>query len=198
MDVDSCFRRAASFLAHASPASVLGTLFSAGPRLNELTDIVSQVDHVGFIASPVTVTSLAPAARAAGFDAGDRTFPSTILAAELGQLLGGPAVPTTVFQAWGTSAGGHPIGVEAFVPHGITEDILATWRRSGVGAHVALAVASCSDLENVSRIIEEEGCLIPPFMNGAPLVNAAEKLTVVYGDRRRNGRTVRLEFWHRG
>src|SRR5205807_4727807 len=103
MDVDSCFRRAASFVAHASPASVLGTLFSAGPRLNELTDIVSQVDHVGFIASPVTVTSLAPAARAAGFDAGERTFPTTILAAELGQPLRGPAVPTTVFQASGTS-----------------------------------------------------------------------------------------------
>jgi hypothetical protein len=199
VDVDTCFRRAATVLATATPVEILESVLPATSRLDEVVGLVSRVDHVGFLAPSGDAPALAVAAAAAGFDRGNRTFASTILALELGGLAGTEgAVPTTVFQAWGATAAGADMLVEAFMAHDVPTDVLGRWIRAGVGAHVALSVASLADLRDIMRLVKQEGCLMPPFMNGEPLTNAAERLAVVYFEGRWAERPLRLEFCHRG
>ncbi|MCU1449027.1 MAG: hypothetical protein JWP02_1197 [Acidimicrobiales bacterium] len=198
MDADTCFRRAASFLATATPVEILAGVLPATSRLREVAGLVSRVDHVGFLAPSCDETSLTSAADAAGFGLGRRTFPSTIFARELGALAGADSVSTTVFQAWGATPAGGDMLVEAFIPHDVPTDVLHGWTRAGVGTHVALCVDTDADLREVIGLMTQQGCLVPKFMNGEPLRNAAEKLAVVYLDGRWTPRPARLEFCHRG
>jgi hypothetical protein len=189
VDPEACFRRAAAFLVSAEPKGVLQAVLPSAGRLDDIAALVSHVDHVGFLSPLRDASRLSLAARAAGFAAGERMFPSEIAARELGN--------TTIFQAWGTAPSGEPILAEAFMPLDVPTTVLAGWAREGVGSDVGVSVTCRRALRDVVSLMTEEGCRMPAFMEGEPLRNAAEKLTVAYFDGCHNGRRVRIELCHR-
>jgi hypothetical protein len=135
---------------------------------------------------------VAAAARAAGFDRHQRSFPSTILARELSDLLGRD-VPTTIFKAQGTRPDGAPIAVEVAMPRDVDAGSIADWIGRGVGAHVALRLAG--DLEEVMPIMRSEGFEVPPFMRRGPVANEAESIRAVYFAHPARAESLRLEFF---
>jgi hypothetical protein len=180
-------------LAAATPADVLGELLEE-PTRTEVLGLVTGIDHVGFMAPSSAAALLPKVAADAGFDAGHRSFPSTVLARELGALIGVSEVPTTVFRAWGMSDSDRHMTVEAFVVQGVKPEVEAAWIRTGVAGHTAFAVESLAALHQVAIVMSEQGWSPPAGVGAQPAWNAAEELALVYFDRRLDGRTVRLEY----
>jgi hypothetical protein len=184
---------AARFLATTTSEELLETVISRPPLLQRALDLVTRIDHVGFMAPSQAVGELASAASRAGFDTTQRTFPSTIFARELGEAAGRDLVPTTIFKARGEPAGEAAPGVEVAMPHDVEPEVVRGWIREGFGEHVAFRVDSPWYFAPLRRLLEHEGFGMPAFMNGAALTNRFEKVTAVYFDRDHDP-GLRLEF----
>lgn len=193
--VAASFRGAARFLATTSAEKFLTTVLAEPHRIRTILSLISELDHVGFMAPAESDAVIGPAARAAGFDVKQRTFPSTILARELGDLAGRGEVPTTIFKAQGELPGGAPGTVEVAIPHEVDDEIVRGWIRRGIGAHVAFRIESPSSFPDLKRMMESEGFRIPRSMNGEALRNPVEGVTAVFFDRR-PARLLGLEFCH--
>jgi hypothetical protein len=193
--ITSRLQTAARFLAGATAADLMETVFSRRSSLQRALDLAGRIDHVGFIASPDAASDLGHAARAAGFDAGQQVFRSTVLARELGEATGRGLVPTTIFKARGASPGDPPTGVEVAMPGAVEPEVVRGWIRKGIGEHIAFRVGSPSHFRTLGRLMEEEGFGVPAFMCGAPLTNPHERVTTVYFDRFCEP-GLRLEFCH--
>jgi len=191
--LSQCLEHAASFLAAATPASVLRALLAPAASV-QVAARVTALDHVGFLAPSSAAALLPQEAAAAGFGQGHRSFPSTVVASERGALLGTPAVPTTVFRAWGWSRAGRAMTVEAFTVDGLPDDIESAWIRAGVATHVALSVAGADDLDEVSAVMVRERWEAPAGVSDGPAWNPDQGLALAYFDRPGAERVVRLEY----
>jgi hypothetical protein len=196
-EILSRFHAAARFLATTPAVNLLEAVFSRRSLLQQALDLVQCIDHVGFIAPAEAFGHLGAAAASAGFDSNQRTFPSTILARELGQAAGRALVPTTIFKARGGPVGVGCPGVEVAIPREVEPDVLHAWIHEGRGEHVAFRLGSRSYFGPICRLVEEEGFRVPGFMSGAALTNPFEQVTSAYFDRGR-GPSLRLEFCHYG
>jgi hypothetical protein len=186
----------AQFLRSTTAAQVLEAMVEAPARRSRLGELVEDVDHVGFMAPSEAEPRLGRAARAAGFDAGRRAFPSTILARELSALLRRDSVETTIFKLQGKRPEGTPIAVEVSMPREVEPAIVRDWIHRGVGAHVALRLRDRSGFREASQVLQEEGFLVAPQMLDGPAANAAERIEVVYFARPYPGDTLGLELCH--
>jgi hypothetical protein len=193
--IAASFRKAARFLATTSAETFLTSVLAEPLRIRTTLSLVSELDHVGFMAPVDSEALIGPAARAAGFDMRQRTFPSTILARELGDLVGRDAVPTTIFKAQGTLPCGARGVVEAAIPHEVDDEIVRGWIRRGIGAHVAFRVESPSSFPELRRVMESGGFRMPAFMDGEALRNPTEGVTTLFFDRR-PAQLLGLEFCH--
>jgi hypothetical protein len=193
--VAASFRDAAHFLTTTTAETFLPTVLADPRRIRTILSLVSELDHVGFMAPVDSEAVIGPAARAAGFDMEQRTFPSTILARELGDLVGRGAVPTTIFKAQGELHLGARGVVEVAIPHDVDDEVVRAWIRRGIGAHVAFRIESPSYFPELRRLMESEGLRMPTFMNGEALRNPAEGVTTVFFDRR-PVQLLGLEFCH--
>lgn len=187
--------RAAQFLANTTSAEFLASVFSRPSGLQRALAFVKQLDHVGFVAPAQALEHLSWAASTAGFNSGQQTFASTILARELGQCAGRHLVPTTIFKARGACTPSETMGVEVAMPRAIDAEVVRGWIREGIGTHVAFRIASPSHFGRLGRLMDEEGFRMPTFMNAGPLRNPREGLTAVYFDRGLEP-DLRLEFYH--
>jgi hypothetical protein len=186
----------AQFLRSTTAAQVLDAMVDAPARRSRLAALVEDLDHIGFMASSEAEPRLGRAARAAGFDADQRAFPSTILARELSALLRRDSVETTIFKLQGKTPEGTSIAVEVSMPHEVEPAIVRDWIRRGIGAHVALRLRDRSAFGEASEVLQEEGFLIAPQMRDGPAANAAERIEVVYFGRPYPEDTVGLELCH--
>jgi len=188
-----CFQHAASFLAAATPAAVLRALLTPEASA-QIAARVTGVDHVGFLVPSSAATLLPQEAAAAGFDRGHRSFPSSVVASELGALVGTATVPTTVFRAWGQSRRGGPVTVEAFTVQGVPDDVESAWIRAGVATHIALSVAGADGIDEVAAVMLREGWVVPAGVNDGPAWNPDQGLALAYFDRPGTEPVVRLEY----
>jgi hypothetical protein len=193
--VPSSLRAAARFLSTTTAEEFLEDALSDPAPVREVLTHVSGLDHVGFMATAQSDGVIASAAEAAGFDAEQRTFPSTILARQLGELAGGEMVPTTIFKAWGKSSDGLPVAVEVAMAREIDQEVVRGWIRRGIGAHAALRITAPSHFADIRHAMEAGGFRSPGFMNEKPLTNAAEGITAMFFDRRPS-QPLGVEFCH--
>jgi hypothetical protein len=163
-----------------------------------MLEVVSCLDHVGFVAFAQSAVDMDSAAEAAGFGGRRWNFPSRIVARELGLVMGADVVPTTIFRAEGTSTAGAPIAVEVFLPQAIDLRVARRWIERGCAVHVAFAISDSCHFRDVVGIMAEE-CFRPPtFAHGEPLMNDVENVTALYFDGRVSGQALRIEFCHFG
>ena len=191
-----CFEVAAAWLAAASVTSLLAPVFSSQRRLDRFRELVSGIDHVGFGAPRMEPERLLAAARAAGFVHGHSSFPSTVLARELAQLLGLAQVPATIFKARGVSAAGAPIAVELFMPDEPAPQAVGEVVRKGFGAHVAFKVANSPELAEARAIFQEEGFRVPAFLRDTSALSSLENLALCYFDAGARDPGLRIEICH--
>lgn len=195
--LQGAFTQARGFLERTTAVEVLAS-FLGEARAAELSGDVRDLDHLGFLVPGEGANEvIGRAAAAAGFASGHTSFPSTVLASELGELRGRRRVPTMVFKACGRLGGGRETFVEAFLP---SEEprVVADWIRRGLGTHVAIRVPDAARFREVQRVFEAAGHRMPPFMNGRPMHNPAEQVSLIYFDHEADGRRLRLEFIHPG
>jgi hypothetical protein len=190
------FARAKRFLDDNVTSDLLELAIQADQARDAISGMVHGVNHLGFLAPRRgTLDVIEGAARDAGFGVDQVCFPSKIFAAELGLLVGRSEVPTTVFVARGTTPDGTRVGVEAFVPSdAIEDDVVARFIEDEVGTHFALLLKSPGLLREAVKLLEAEGFRIPRFLEQGPVRNAAHRVTVMYLDRHRAGRRLRLEL----
>jgi hypothetical protein len=194
--IERCLRSAQRFLAKATAPDVFGAAIGRASNRTKLLDAVVELEHVGFIAPVEDVARVSSAAALAGFGTTHWRFPSTILARELGGLVGRDSVSTTVLKACG-SAGERPAPiVEVFMPEGVEHALILEWIRRGIGVHVAFVVSSPSVFGNVLDVMRDEGFRLPALMQAGPSRNDAEGLTALYFDGRAGERPLRIEFCH--
>lgn len=163
----------------------------APPSLAELASLVGPIDHLGFIAPETPDHELAAAAAAAGFERRWWTFPSTVLALELGARTGRATLPTRVFKATG-SAG----TIEVFLPAEASPEVLRGWIATGLGTHFALPLLDAADFGRAAVLLERAGFARPPGLGGDPTSNPCEHLLVTYFDGHIGARAMRLELCH--
>jgi hypothetical protein len=190
-----CVAEAKRFLDTTSAHDLLGAIFDQGTGAG-LIEAVTHIDHVGFLVpSESTREIIGEAASAAGLPDGHTAFRSMILARELGALLGRHDVPTTIFKA--CEARGTPATkyVEIFVPDADPETV-RRWIAGEVGNHFGFALRSASFFEEATRLFEQRGFRVPPFMNGKPMTNTSGGVTVLYFDGAIMGQPTRVELVH--
>ena len=168
-------------------------LFGRGapPALAALAPWVGAIDHLGFIAPETPDDELAAAASAAGFAQRWWTFPSTVLALELGARIGRATVPTRVFKATGRAG-----TVEVFLPAEVPPPIVHAWITAGIGSHFALPLHRAQDFPRASAILARAGFIRPPGLGGDPASNPRERILVSYFDGSIGERALRLELCH--
>jgi len=177
-------------LAIGRELDVHGLLARSGvPALAALGRLVGPVDHVGFVRGPTPIARLVEAARLAGL-VEHRTFASRVLARELAMRSGLPQVPTTIFKALGA-----PGVVEVFLPEA-PGPVLEAWLREGVGAHVAVRLASPDQFPLALELLLEAGFVVPPGLGPRPIDNPDERVLVEYLDGVIDGAPLRLELCH--
>lgn len=158
---------------------------------------VSRVEHIAFMLSPaVREESLDLLLNLSGFPEEHMSFPSKILAKELGALIGKDEVETKIIKAWGTSSSQQKIGVEIFIPKEHPNTI-NHWICQGIGSHLALRVKSEKSIELLKEILTRYGAIIPKFMNGSAMKNSVEQSTSIYFDIQVQTHNFRLEFYYK-
>ena len=155
--------------------------------------IVARFDHFGFLAQPRPVAELTREAAAAGFDHRPRSFPSTIVARELADLLGRESVSMTIFQAESLVPGG-PIAIEVLMPDRVDDQDLETWHSRGIGSHLAFRLKEAADFAELAGLLARAGFETPAFMADGPVLNSAAGIRAAFFDGRHRGDPLRLEF----
>jgi hypothetical protein len=193
-DLASALRVAARFLRTATPAAELGARLR-GARVERILDVVEALDHVGFLAPQEVAPELPAAAAAAGFDADQHGFDSTILARHLAELAHRDEVRTSIFKARGSFTDTRGAAVEVAMPSGVGRTVLRDWISQGIGTHVAFRVSSPDCFGELTRELAASGYRMPGFANGGSLQNQVEGIEAVFFDRR-PADPVGLEFCH--
>lgn len=152
--------------------------------------------HYGFLTPrDISLAPLTIAARATGFSLEQRSFPSTIMARELGALVGEAEVPTTIFKAEAAPVDGRTLSIEAFVPRADVA-VVNDWIARGVGRHYGIGMTDLAAVEHALALCLDAGFVVPPFMRGQLMTNAAEAVTAFYADRNTRHGPLRLEFFY--
>jgi hypothetical protein len=188
----SCARGAKRLLDRVDGAELLRELFADGFNRRAVASAIAHVDHLGFLVPRGVANALPRAASDAGFDVKLTTTPSVVVSRELGSLSGFDEVPTRILKAYGTSAFGTPVCLEAFSPDA-RDGLVNAWVRDGVCTHIAVRLHRTASLSFVKRAFEAEGFVVPAFMNDKPMTNKAEGLTLMYFDTNYLGRRMRVE-----
>lgn len=189
--VQQSFTAAKRFVDTTTVAELLAGIFARDAARRALSPLLVRVHHVGFVVPEDLGVHVEWAARTTGFDLSTRTVPSVVLARELGHRLGRP-VPTRIFAATGEGAEGLPVGIEVFIPE-VAPGVARAWVAQGVGVHVALELSDVAALPEARRIFESAGFAMPPFMEGRPMTNSQENVTLMYFDGAYDGRRLRVE-----
>ena len=197
-DLLRCFQRVMEFLQSTTPMALFLDLFACPRAARAVVDQVSHVEHVGLIIPPCFLDDLAWAGATAGFKLEPAIFPSVLVARELGRLMGRESVKTTVFKASAEATAGAVVRCEAFIPTDVDDEIVRGWIAENVATHVAVRVNDLTSLAKLEAIFASEGYVMPPFMNGKPIVNGVEHVTVMYFDGMCRGRHLRVECYCEG
>jgi hypothetical protein len=199
----ACFQKAWEILSALSATALLeelAELLQLAPIISDaLKACVVTADHLGFLLPPRTDPQrVARIAAETHFPNDHRCFQSTVLARELGALVGREQVPTTIFKASGHSRGGQSISLEGFIPTLAPGDGVArAWIATGLGSHIGFRTRSRAALHEVQQILEAAGVDMPAFMNGRPLENPAERILLFYVDIKMDQeQPLRCEFYH--
>jgi hypothetical protein len=183
------FDHARAYLESVSPLSIIRSVVRDRQQADELAASILEIQHVGFIVPGIaTYEALRTTAIEAGFARSHACFPSTIVARELG-------APTMIFKAHREVSNGGSIAIEAFVPD-VPQDTVYDWVSRNVGAHIAMRLKNAADLPDATQILERAGCTKPSFMNGLPMTNVAEGVTVEYVDLPFRAGVSRLELFY--
>jgi len=173
------FESAARCLATTTLEALLQTP-GAHPALTTLAALVhpaSRPDHLGFIARPTSEASLVDAARAAGFGERHWTFPSTIVALELGARLGRASLATRVFKASGAAG-----VVEVFMPLEAPLEVVDAWIAEGIGSHLAIPLLRATDFPRAIALMTSAGFVAPRGLGDGPIGNPREQMFATYFD----------------
>jgi hypothetical protein len=192
-DLLVCLQRVRTFLDAAEPLALYTDLFANPAAARALVAHVSHVEHVGLIIPQSVSRDLAWAGAMAGFRLDPTIVPSVLVARELGGLIGRESVKTTVFKVSAKDAAGDLIRFEAFIPSDVDDETVRGWIRDNVSTHVAVLVKDLASMAELEAIFASEGYTMPSFMNGKPMVNQAEQITVMYFDGAYRGRSLRIE-----
>ncbi len=193
----SLLRAVKAFLDDVSATEVIA-FFTNDADTGWMNGHVADIDHVGFI-GPVgaEVASVAEALTDAGFDLELRSFPSVVVARELGALRGVPLVPTTILLARGASRDGRKVSVEIFLPQ--EEDaVVREWIERGVASHLALTVSGRDAFRGAKVSLERAKFRVPAFKVVEPLTvipqSDGRQFLTMYLDRPSAEETSRIEL----
>jgi hypothetical protein len=167
-----------------------------------LESFAGQIEHVGIMAAAgMTVDDVAAAASAAGFDLRPTSFPSQLVARELGTLSGVERVPTTIFRASADGINTRRVGVEVFIPH-TDADTIHRWILEGVVSHIAIELQRPHDsvFDDVAHRLEAAGFTIPAFLVPRPFYvpHPTDDLRTLYFDRAVGPERSRIEVFALG
>jgi hypothetical protein len=191
-----CLRHALAFLTDATLSNVFDQLCRHPENFERLMRFATHLDHLGFVTFRENPDGLKMAAEAAGFDDFDLPFPSTIIARELGGLVGTGPVPTAVFKLRRTVKTGTPLVVEVFLPQAIDPAVSRSWIGRARAVHLGIAIAEPESFREVIAIMAKEGFYPPEFMRGEPVANETEHMAAIYFDGSIRSQPVRIEFCH--
>jgi hypothetical protein len=186
-------------LLESDPIKLLYTLFADLPAKAKeaIAKQLVDIDHIAFMTSPhVDFQVLNELAYLTGFPLNHLTFPSTVIAKELGALAAREQIPTQIFKAWGENKHHHKVGIEAFKPEAPAVWV-EDWIQHGIGSHLAFRVKFEKSIATILKIIQQHHIEIPAFMNGAPMRNDKEGSIVLYCNIEFNEKPFRVEFCYR-
>ena len=181
---ERCFAEGRDFIERTSITGLLQSIFADPANRQVVEALVRGPLHVGFLfpESGLTREEMGAASARAGFSADWSTFPSTVVARELGSLAGCERVPTLIFSAATNGASGRRGYVEAFIPSAGAE-LTRRWVRQEVASHVGLALADPAAGRVAHQAFLREGYAVAPFMQKAPIPNPDAGVAVVYYDK---------------
>jgi hypothetical protein len=185
-------RNVRGWLEDANLSRLLDTLFADRPRVRALFGADDRLDHAGFLLPPWAKPLVSRAASEAGFPLGHRAFPSSLVARELGRIMGRRRLETHIFKAHGRGAN-RPVTFEAFIP-ATTDEIVEGWIRRGVCNHVAVAVAEPSRFVKIYDSFNELGVRMSSFMYNRAVVLPDEDATIMYFDLDTGEHPFRIEI----
>ena len=167
-----------------------------------LESFEGSVEHVGLMASPgMSVDEVSECAKAAGFDLRPMSFPSFLVARELGSLRGTETVPTTIFRSSAEGVQSRRVGAEVFIPH-VDDATIETWIRDGVASHVAIEIKRPHDdvFLELAGSFEAVGFHVPAFLTPRPFFvpNPDRDLRTLYFDHHRGSERSRIEVFALG
>jgi hypothetical protein len=167
-----------------------------------LESFEGNIEHVGLMASPgMSVEQVSECAAAAGFPLRPMSFPSYLVARELGSLSGAESAPTTIFRSSAEGTRSRRVGVEVFIPH-VDEATIRTWIRDAVASHVAIEIKRPHDrvFAEIAGHFETAGFHVPAFLMPRPFFvpNPDNDLRTLYFDQRRAGERSRIEVFALG
>jgi hypothetical protein len=189
-----CLVEAKRFIEATSIADILNLAFDLEENRRTVMESVSEILHVGFIVPKegLSFDCMVSASDEAGFCSDHATFPSAVVARELGELEGCEQIPTTFFTAGTEETHGRVCYFEAFIPS-TDPELVGKWIEEEVGTHVGLTLADPSTFTKVQAAFQAEGYRMPLFMRGEPITNFDNEVTVAYYEKRRGEQKVRIE-----
>ena len=197
--VAKVMRQSHDFMINTSADGLIDRVFKNAPvnLRAKLKDGVTDIDHVGFILpKQINEETLAEAARLSGFFKINRSFPSSIVAKELGQKIGLALVPTQIFTLTPTGVDANAThGLEVFIPQA-SDDATRSWIQNNTGTHIALRVRRRELIAELTNELLASGFSMPGFMNNRPMENHAQGSTTSYFDLSDRGRSLRIELVH--
>lgn len=189
-----CLAEAKRFIDVTSVEDILNFLFERQENRRLVMESVRDMLHVGFIIPEreLTIAFMSKASNEAGFCSDHSTFVSTVISRELGELVGRPHVPTTIFTAGVEQIHGRSGYFEAFIP-AEEKKLVNSWIEKEVGTHVGLTLADPSMLPTVQDVFQEEGFRLPTFMHGQPIANFDAGVVVIYYEKPHGEGKLRIE-----
>jgi hypothetical protein len=184
------------FLARGSTNDLLAAICSRPKIRSGLESLLGRPEHVGFIAPPgLSQADVAEAATATSFSLDHKFFASVMVAAELGELVSRPKVPTTIFRGTAAVEANRDGHVEIFMPD-YDPAVVHEWTSERVVMHVAVTLEREGAFEEAISLFAEIGFTVPSFFEERPWVlplRHNRTLRTVYVDGRHEDRRCRIE-----
>jgi hypothetical protein len=177
-----------------SVGGILDLVFEGEENRRSVRESLRDILHVGFIIpdEALTIADMSRESNEAGFCSGHATFPSTVIARELGELVGCPQIPTTIFTANAEQMHGRSRYVEALIPAQERKPVMR-WIEEEIGTHIGLTLASPSAFTTVQDAFQAEGFRIPLFMHGKPIANFDKGVAAIYYEKSHGAEKRRIE-----
>lgn len=190
-----------AFLHRTTVADLFDHAAELAPTRRFIDRFSGQLEHVGLMAPPgMSLDEVADTAIAAGFGLRPMSFPSRLVARELGTISGTELVPTTIFRSSAEGTHSRRVGIEIFIPD-TDEATIRSWIRAGVVSHVAIELQRPDDdvFADLARRFEAAGFTVPGFLAPRPFFvpHPSEDLRTLYFDRIRQER-ARIEVFALG